>query len=326
MEESCRAKGWDTVDLLIIGGDFQAVRNAYDLNVTAMPPKYRRMADFHEYYSGARVAPYLTIFIGGNHEASNYLFELYYGGWVAPKIYYMGAANILRLGPLRIAGLSGIWKGYDYRKPHFERLPYNSDEYHSIFHVRELDVRKLLSVRSQVDIGLSHDWPKGVEWRGQHRWLFNKKDRFEADANSGKLGSVAAALCLDRLRPAYWFSAHLHIKYPALIQHGGPEGVDLKSLTWPSQGRDVGNDSNRIAKAPDNNERNGPLHSIHPDTTPVISLPNGRQSRSQNCPQISAWQNFHVGAQQDDAEERDRLLKERQERQDEVAQTGIRFR
>src|SRR3954471_1449312 len=118
----------------------QAVRNASDLKAVSMPSKYYAMHDFHEYYSGARVAPYLTIFIGGNHEASNYLFELYYGGWVAPNIYYMGAANILRIGPLRIAGLSGIWKGYDYRKAHFERLPYNSDDYHSIFHVRELDV------------------------------------------------------------------------------------------------------------------------------------------------------------------------------------------
>ena len=42
------------------------------------------------YYSGEKVAPVLTIFIGGNHEASNYLQELPYGGWVAPKIYYMG--------------------------------------------------------------------------------------------------------------------------------------------------------------------------------------------------------------------------------------------
>jgi len=32
----------------------------------------------------------LTIFIGGNHEASNYLQELPYGGWVAPNIYYLG--------------------------------------------------------------------------------------------------------------------------------------------------------------------------------------------------------------------------------------------
>lgn len=75
------------------------------------------MADFHQYYSGTKTAPYLTIFIGGNHEASNHLFELYYGGWVAPNIYYMGAANVIRFGPLRIAGLSGIWDNRDAYKP-----------------------------------------------------------------------------------------------------------------------------------------------------------------------------------------------------------------
>ena len=36
------------------------------------------------------MAPVLTVFIGGNHEASNYLQELPYGGWAAPNIYYMG--------------------------------------------------------------------------------------------------------------------------------------------------------------------------------------------------------------------------------------------
>lgn len=30
------------------------------------------------------------MFIGGNHEASNHLQELPYGGWVAPNIYYLG--------------------------------------------------------------------------------------------------------------------------------------------------------------------------------------------------------------------------------------------
>jgi hypothetical protein len=42
------------------------------------------------YYSGEKKAPVLTVFIGGNHEASNYLQELPYGGWVAPDIYYLG--------------------------------------------------------------------------------------------------------------------------------------------------------------------------------------------------------------------------------------------
>lgn len=185
-----------------------------------MPAKYREMHDFHEYYSGARTAPYLTIFVGGNHEASNYLFELYYGGWAAPNIYYMGAANVLRLGPLRIAGLSGIWKGYNYRKPHYERLPYNQDDVKSVYHVRELDVRKLMQIRTQVDVGISHDWPKGVEWMGNWKKLFRQKSHFEEDARKGQLGSLAAKYVMDRLRPPYWFSAHLHCKYAAFVDHG----------------------------------------------------------------------------------------------------------
>ncbi len=58
----------DKVDQLLSCGDFQAVRNQHDLECMACPPKYRELKDFHEYYEGRRVAPVLTIFIGGNHE------------------------------------------------------------------------------------------------------------------------------------------------------------------------------------------------------------------------------------------------------------------
>ena len=185
----------------------------------SVPHKYRAIGDFHEYYSGARIAPYLTLFVGGNHEASSHLHELYYGGWVAPNIYYLGAANVLRFGDLRIAGLSGIWKGYNYNKPHFERLPYSADEIKSLYHVREMDVRKLLLLRTQVDIGISHDWPRGVEWQGDWKALFRKKDLFEADARAGTLGSSAARYLMDRLRPPHWFAAHLHCKFAAVVDY-----------------------------------------------------------------------------------------------------------
>ncbi|KAL8625305.1 hypothetical protein ACOMHN_030063 [Nucella lapillus] len=100
------------VDLLLICGDFQAVRNRDDLKAMAVPPKYKKLNTFHKYYSGEKVAPVLTVFIGGNHEASNYMQELTYGGWVAKNIYYrpMGYANVIEVGGLRIGGLSGIYK------------------------------------------------------------------------------------------------------------------------------------------------------------------------------------------------------------------------
>lgn len=42
-----------------------------------VPRKYREMKSFWKYYSGQEVAPIPTIFIGGNHEASNHLWELW---------------------------------------------------------------------------------------------------------------------------------------------------------------------------------------------------------------------------------------------------------
>ena len=54
--------------------------------------------------------------MGGNHEASGYMQELPYGGWIAPRIYYLGHASVVSFAGLRIAGLSGIYKVADYNK------------------------------------------------------------------------------------------------------------------------------------------------------------------------------------------------------------------
>ena len=53
--------------------------------------------------------------VGGNHEAANHLWELYYGGWVAKNIFYMGHAGVINFGGTRIGGLSGIYNGKHYR-------------------------------------------------------------------------------------------------------------------------------------------------------------------------------------------------------------------
>lgn len=197
------------------------------------PVKYRKIGDFQEYYSGRKQAPYLTMFIGGNHEAAAHSWELYYGGWAAPNIYYLGAANVLRLGPIRIAGMSGIWRGLNYRKPHYERLPFNGMDVKSFYSIREIDVRKLLLLQTQVDVGLSHDWPRGVEHHGDLDSLFRMKPFFKSDVDDGSLGSVAAEYVMDRLRPPYWFSAHLHVKFAALRKYDASTTSDAAQAAEP---------------------------------------------------------------------------------------------
>lgn len=54
----------------------QSLRTLADLEFYCAPPKYRYLKDFHKYFSGEKRAPVLTIFIGGNHEATNVLREL----------------------------------------------------------------------------------------------------------------------------------------------------------------------------------------------------------------------------------------------------------
>ncbi|KAA8528407.1 hypothetical protein F0562_035762 [Nyssa sinensis] len=212
------------IDLLICCGDFQAVRNEKDLESLNVPPKFRSMNSFWKYYSGEKVAPFPTIFIGGNHEASNYLWELYYGGWAAPDIYFLGFSGVVKFGNIRIGGLSGIYNAHHYRLGHYERPPYNENDIRSIYHVREYDVHKLMQVGEPIDIFLSHDWPIGITDHGNWKDLVRQKPFFEKEIQERTLGSKAAAELLEKLKPSYWFSAHLHCKFAALVEHeeGGP--------------------------------------------------------------------------------------------------------
>lgn len=207
------------VDLLLCCGDFQAVRNEGDMKCMAVPPKYRSIQTFYKYYSGEKVAPFLTIFIGGNHEASNHLQELPYGGWVAPNIYYLGYAGVIRYKGIRIGGASGIYKSYDYKKGHFEYPPYNSESLKSVYHIRNVDVFKLKQIQMPLDIFLSHDWPKGIYHYGDTENLLKKKKFLRQEVEFNTLGSPAAEELLSHLQPNYWFSAHLHVKFAAVMQH-----------------------------------------------------------------------------------------------------------
>lgn len=220
------------IDLLLCCGDFQALRNELDLEGMAVPEKYKEMGTFYKYYAGIKKAPILTIFVGGNHEASAYLQELYYGGWVAPNIYYLGACGVVRYKGLRIAGISGIYKHHDYRMGRYESPPYDRSSLRSVYHVRNFEMAKLKvleAVHSKkygagntsavVDIMLSHDWPRGIEQHGDTAGLIRRKTFFQQEIKENNLGSPCNEELLVSLRPKFWFAAHLHVKFEAVYHH-----------------------------------------------------------------------------------------------------------
>lgn len=233
-EQNCK------VDLLLCCGDFQAVRDESDLESMTRSKSYHDLGSFRKYYSEESTAPVLTIFIGGNHEASNYLQELPFGGWVAPNIYYLGYAGCVNVNGLRIGGISGncgihftflfrslisvvlgIYKKYNYRKCHYEVPPYNEDSKRSVYHVRELDVFRLKQLSKKIDIFISHDWPRNIDKFGEvtPSQLIAMNPNFESDIENNCLGSPANKEILDYLQPSYWFAAHLHCRFSAEVPH-----------------------------------------------------------------------------------------------------------
>ncbi|KAG4185710.1 hypothetical protein ERO13_A09G249600v2 [Gossypium hirsutum] len=182
------------IDLLLCYGDLQAVMNEKDMDSLNVAPKYREMKSFWKYYSGQEVAPVPTIFIGGNHEVSNYLWELYYGGWAAPNIYFLGYAVVVKFGNICIGGLFGIYNALfriynarNYCLGHHERPPYNDNTIRSVYHVRVYDVHKLMHLEELIDIFLSHDWPLSITDYGNWQQLVCYKKNISKMRSSKEL-------------------------------------------------------------------------------------------------------------------------------------------
>lgn len=161
----------------------------------------------------------LTIVIGGNHEASNFFQELPYGGWIAPNIYYLGYAGVVNYNGLRIAGVSGIYKPYDYFKGHFEFPPYTGETMRSIYHYREQEIFRLYHLKEPVDVMLSHDWPTHVYQYGNVEQLLHENPRFRDEVEKNLLGGPPLYKLLKKMKPTHWFSAHLHVKFRSTFPH-----------------------------------------------------------------------------------------------------------
>ena len=202
------------IDLVLCTGDFECMRTENDLTFLSCPEKYREMGDFYKYYTSKIIAPYLTIFIGGNHEASNYLEQNYYGGWVAPNIYYLGRSGLINVKGIRIGGISGIFNKYDYFRGNFEKEENDiKGDKKSIFHLREFDVVKMSHVKNKIDIFMTHDWPTNLVSDEDKANVFKKKPHFKNDILDGTLGSFPGEFLLKYLKPRFFICGHMHFYY-----------------------------------------------------------------------------------------------------------------
>jgi hypothetical protein len=107
---------------------------------------------------------------------------------------------------------------------HFERPPYSESTLRSVYHLRELEVYRMAHLSHSVhtvDIFLSHDWPAQIWEYGNKERLLKIKPYFREDIQTGKLGNPPLMHLLQSIKPAYWFAAHLHVKFAATVPHFG---------------------------------------------------------------------------------------------------------
>ena len=220
-------QGWEkarhkSLDWVLQVGDFEPHRHESDLATMAAPAKYRDLGDFPIFASGQAQFPWPIYFIGGNHEPYGWLETLPDGGQIAPNCHYIGRANAVEIGEIKVAGLSGIFQPqlFSQVRPDISQFCAKSNK--EWIGWNQGDIEKLLNL-GRCDIFLLHEWP------------------VEFDNNQRHFADVAARewieLALESLRPDLIFCGHLHYRLRSAIRVGGVD-IPVNCLAQVSRGRD----------------------------------------------------------------------------------------
>lgn len=206
------------IDLIIVTGDAETMRTEADLDSFAAPLKYRKMGTFHKIYNGEIKVPVLTIVIGGNHESSDFLYLLPFGGWLAENVFYAGRASSLKFGDLSITSISGLYKPEDYFKCVYEKYPIrDSSDIHTVYHLRAFSDFQILGLKS-TDIMVSHDWPSTIPMNYGGTYLERRRRDLIKSDKEGTFGLLKGMDIIRKLKPSSWFASHHHITFTADVE------------------------------------------------------------------------------------------------------------
>ena len=187
-----------TIDAILQVGDFETIRKQEDFEHYFAPSKYHRISDFSDYYEGFKEAPFLTIFIGGNHEAWGVLEKHREMSYLAPNTIYLGRSGQLNFKGKSIGGITGIYNENHYKTDHPKNPSYNSK------YVREKDVINMKD--KKLDVLLVHDWIRPIS-----EMNIVKESNIPKSMKCGKPTPIHN-LVLET-KPKYVFMGHMHKSY-----------------------------------------------------------------------------------------------------------------
>ena len=220
--------GWERsrkkpLDFVLQVGDFEPHRSEFDLATMAAPAKYRDLGDFPIFARGDAQLPWPVYFIGGNHEPYGYLETLPDGGQVTANCHYIGRANAVQIGELRVAGLSGVFQPHLFNETRPDVSQFDSKSNKDWIGWNEGDIEKLLHL-GRVDIFLLHEWPLA----------FGDNQRHQADAAAWQWIELA----LESLQPRLIFCGHLHWRARSAVRVAGND-MPVHCLAQVARGRDA---------------------------------------------------------------------------------------
>ena len=212
-----KIKSGEKIELILVTGDCETFRNEEDMESFAAPLKYHILGSFYKIYNGERKVPCPTIIIGGNHEAADLLFQMPFGGYIAPNVYYIGRSAQILVGDIRITGESGVYLASDYFRSVDEKFPLRSvADLHTNYHIRAFTDFQLFGLTS-TQIMMTHDWPSTIPLKYSNPFFRRKRSDLVESDRKGVFGLPNGIQLMNALRPHSWFASHHHFTMDSQI-------------------------------------------------------------------------------------------------------------